>query len=138
MQKINEEKDKEMRRQMRRNGIYEKDIEERFIHSSKHGGQNVNKVATRVQLTHRPTGVIVKCQTYRKQGANRYTARRRLLEKILRIRREQVRRQKAEREKERRRKRKRSRASKERMLEEKRRRSEKRTSRRPVNPRDGF
>lgn len=134
MPKISEERDRELRRQMHRDKVFEKDIDEKFIHSSKSGGQNVNKVATCVQLTHRPTGLTVKCQTHREQGANRHEARLRLLEKVRRTREEEERRKKAAREKERRRRRKRSKAAKERMLEQKHRRSEVKASRRRIRP----
>lgn len=63
-------------------GIQESDLEEHFVRSGGHGGQNVNKTSTCVVLVHRPTGIQVKCQTTRHQGQNRWMARERLIEKI--------------------------------------------------------
>ncbi len=61
-------------------GIREQDLEEKFIHSGGHGGQNVNKTSTCVQIRHIPSGIIVKSQRGRTQGLNRFLARRSLLE----------------------------------------------------------
>lgn len=62
--------------------IREDDIDESFVRSSGKGGQHVNKTSTCVQLHHRPTGIIVKCQDERSQALNRYRARVLLVSKI--------------------------------------------------------
>ncbi len=63
-------------------GITESDLEERFTRSSGSGGQHVNKTSTCVHLTHKPTGIEVKCMKERSQGLNRFLARRELAEKV--------------------------------------------------------
>ena len=97
-------------------GIRDEDLDESFVHSGGKGGQNVNKVATCVVLVHRPTGIAVKCQRERTQGANRLVARQLLADKIeeQRLGRASAREQAAE--KIRRQKRRRSRRAKEKML----------------------
>jgi peptide chain release factor len=100
---VSEEKNKWLREHMEALGILEKDIEEKFIRSSGHGGQNVNKTSTCVYLKHLPTGIEVKCMKDRSQSINRFLARRELVKKIgglsgqssVDVKREKIRKQKA-------------------------------------------
>lgn len=54
--------------------LAEKDLEFDTFCSGGPGGQNVNKVASAVRVTHLPTGLIVKCQKHRSQHQNKATA----------------------------------------------------------------
>ena len=50
------------------------DLQIDIFHSSGHGGQNVQKVATAVRITHTPTGTVAVCQDERSQFKNKQKA----------------------------------------------------------------
>lgn len=129
---VSPEKENRLTRRMAALGVRETDMEESFVRSGGHGGQNVNKVSTCVMLLHRPSGISVKCQQTRQQGLNRYLARQLLLDKIEEQRAGFAAARRAEIERIRRQKRKRSRRAKARMLADKSHHSEKKAARRSV------
>ena len=120
---VTEAKQKELAERLARLGLREADFEEEFVRGSGAGGQKINKTSVAVLLTHRPSGLQVRCQSSRSQAFNRFMARRLLADKVEEI----LLREKSERqqriEKIRRQKRKRSRRAKDKMLEGKRHRA---------------
>ena len=126
---ISRDKEEALKIKMDSLGIKEADLDEKFIRSSKKGGQKVNKTSTCVYLKHKPTGIEVKCQEERSQSLNRFLARRILVNKIESLvlgREAQI---EKEIEKIRRQKRKRSRRAKDKMLKYKKIHSEKKNLR---------
>jgi peptide chain release factor len=134
---VNPNTAKELETRMLKLGIREGDLDEQFVRSGGHGGQNVNKLSTCVILAHRPSGISVRCQEERTQAMNRFLARRRLAdkleEKILGV----ASRHQREIEKIRRQKRKRSRRARMKMLDDKHRQSRTKELRKPISGIDG-
>jgi protein subunit release factor B len=131
---VSPEKEDHLARRMADLGVREVDIQETFVRSGGHGGQNVNKNATCVMLLHVPTQLRVKCQTTRHQGLNRFLARRLLLDKIEARRKGYADARRDAIEKVRRQKRRRSRRAIQRMLADKSHQADKKEARRRVAP----
>ncbi|KAK3328397.1 RF-1 domain-containing protein [Cercophora scortea] len=58
------------------------EIDESYLKGSGPGGQKINKTNSAVQLIHKPTGIVVKCQATRSREQNRKIAREILAAKV--------------------------------------------------------
>lgn len=98
--------------------ILPEDIDEFFTRGSGPGGQKINKTESCVELTHRPSGIMVRVQRFRERHLNRIAAYKLLVEKVE----EAIRGAESKRQKSifkiRKQKQRRSRRGKERMLRE--------------------
>ena len=65
--------------------IRPEDIEMQVYRSSGAGGQHINKTSSAVRLIHKPTGIVVSCQTHRDQFQNKETCMRMLRSKLIEI-----------------------------------------------------
>ena len=135
-QHVNSNKQEALARRMEKLEIKESDLEEQFIKGSGSGGQKINKTNSCVQLTHKPTGIVIKCQKSRSQNLNRYYARLELVERIA----EKINGEKSKRKraaaKIRKQKQKRSKRAKEKMLTDKRLNKSKKDLRKPPKRED--
>ncbi|NBS88022.1 MAG: peptide chain release factor-like protein [Verrucomicrobia bacterium] len=101
----------------------DRDLVEEFSRSGGRGGQNVQKVETRVVLRHIPTGIRVVAQNERFREANRIQARKRMVRALVERERKIRLAQAAERSKERSRKARRSWGATRELVEGKRKRA---------------
>ncbi|MCD6568533.1 peptide chain release factor 1 [bacterium] len=70
--------------------IKPEDLEISFFRSSGPGGQNVQKVETAVRIKHKPTGIVVSCQSERSQRQNREKALEILKNKLWELEQEKI------------------------------------------------
>jgi protein subunit release factor B len=104
-------------------------VEETFTHSGGAGGQNVNKVATCVQLRYAPANILIKMQEHRTQVQNRLEAWKLLASQLERNRERAIAERRAARELKRRQNAQRPRGVKKQFVELKRRRAKTRADR---------
>ena len=116
---ISKEKWDALRRAMAKFEINEDDLVEKYVLGSGSGGQKINKTSSCVYLKHEPTGIEIKCQKGRSREANRFYARRMLIDRIDQIRHQEKSKRMQEINKIRKQKKRRSRKIQAKILEEK-------------------
>ncbi len=113
-------------------GLRPEDVEEHFIRGGGHGGQKINKTASMAQLTHRPSGIVIRMRRHREQSKNRLSAWKLLILKLEERAKGEESRLGREKFRLRKQKARRSRKAKEKVLREKHRHSEIKEGRKPV------
>jgi protein subunit release factor B len=111
-------------------------VEESFTHSGGAGGQNVNKVATCVQLRYVPANILIKMQEHRTQAQNRLEAWKLLATQLQRNRDRIAAERRAARELKRRQNAQRPRGVKRQFVEHKRHQAKRRANRNDVGQGD--
>ena len=132
---FSKDKYEELEQRMKKLGIKNDDLIEKFILGSGKGGQKINKTSSCVYLKHIPTGIEIKCQEDRSRAMNRFFARRELCNRIEEKMENKKSERQQEREKIRRQKRRRTRRGQEKILENKKQLSEKKSLR--SKPKEG-
>lgn len=125
------EKEEKLRQRMRHLGIFEEDLEEKFVLGAGKGGQKVNKTSSCVYLHHKPTKIEIKCQKSRQRSLNRYYARDLLCDRIEEILFQEKSKKQKEIAKIRRQKKKRSKRAQEKVYQAKKNLSTKKELRKP-------
>ena len=82
MNPISQSKFDDVARRLEALGVTKEVLREEFIRGSGAGGQKINKTNSCVQLTHTPSGIVIRCQHTRSREQNRFFARRILCERL--------------------------------------------------------
>ena len=133
---VTKAKREQLEARMRKLGITDDELVDKFILGSGSGGQKVNKTSSCVQLQHKAMAIEIRCQKTRSQADNRYWARSELCDRIEERELGDKSKKQQAFEKIRRQKRRRSRRAKSRMLDDKAKQGSKKKLRGSVRPDD--